>query len=642
MVDQLQVAKLYSRLGLTLDNYSPGSNLLASGLETNISSPTGVVQSSSSSQTQTSGSNRPEIRDAQWLFNWLTRNSQSHTASTPDNTGTENGATNPPPAADPVPNNPAPIDPGPVDPAPIDPAPVDPNPVVPAGDNTLETANDAGVLTDQRSFTDSVDSTDPVDYYKFDLTTADAISVFFNGLSAGYTADLLNSSGSVLQSTTNSGVTWTPTDSGTPGGALTTFLDAGTYYVRITPAEITGNPNYNLPGSYTLNLQLYNAPNTVTVAASDSANANFADYVATGTNDQDVIEQAIQAVAAQGGGTVLLMEGTYNISQNLEILYDNITLTGVGWGTHLRLVDGTQLEDAGLLRSAYHSVEDNIAKPFFSNQHFLHMSLDGNKSGGTSYTNSYANFGTYADSSFQDIRAHDFPHYGFDPHENSDAVHPTVRLTMMDNLADHNDVDGLTIDNNLDSTFINNILDSNGRHGINIVTAARNNRVEQNWATNNGGNGIVIQPGTETERTSDSNQLINNVIQGNQLSGILVQLADSTVVTGNTITNNYQHGIRLRGSTNSKIFDNIIDDNAQLAPNQYHGIYMDDYVDGQAIPSTNNTIENNFIRSATNSYRNGIKERSVQTDYNTYSNNVISGTSRLAIELLGPNSQVIA
>lgn len=598
------------------------------------SSPLQTDATSTSVLTQHSSSTQPRVRTTERDLRRL---------DSDPSTETPPGGTTPPGAAppeNPPQNNPAPI----VEPVPDTPAPEVPG-TVPPGDNTLETANLAGVLSSKLSFTDSVDSSDPVDYYRFEMATSDVVSVFLNGLSAGYTIELLDSSGAALQSATNSGTTWTPTDSGTPGGSLTTVLEAGTYYVRVTPADLTGNPLYALAGSYTVNLQPHNAPNTVTVAASNSALADTADYVATGVSDQDIIEQAIAAIAAQGGGTVLLLEGTYNISDNLEILYDNITLSGVGWGSHLRLVDGAQLEDAGLLRSAYHTVEENIADPYFSNQHFLHLSLDGNKSGGTSYTNSYANFGTYVDSSFQDIRAHDFPHYGFDPHENSDAGQPTLRLTMIGNLADHNDVDGLTIDNCIDSVFINNILDSNGRHGINIVTAAENNIVQNNWATNNGGNGIVIQPGTETERTSDSNQLIGNIVQFNQLSGILVQLADSTIVTGNTVTNNAQHGIRLRGATSSTISDNILDDNAQAAVNQYYGVYVDDYVNtstGEFAASTNNLIQNNSIQSATTSYRNGIRERSVETDFNTYAGNVIAGTIREAIFLLGPNSQQIS
>jgi parallel beta-helix repeat protein len=517
--------------------------------------------------------------------------------------------------------------------------------VDPSADNTLETANDLGALNGKISRVDSVGNSDPVDYFKFSLGAFDGVSVFLNGLSAGHTLELINGTGTVLQSSTNGG-TVSDTNSSTTGGSITSLLEAGTYYVKITPAAIVGNPAYLLPGSYTFNVQNHNAPNTVTVAASNSANVGLADYVATGTADQDIIEQAIAQVGLQGGGTVLLLEGTYNISNNIEVTYDNVTLSGVGWKSVLRLADNTLLANAGLLRSALPGTAANIAKPFFSNQHFLHMSLDGNKDGGTNYNNGYANFGTYVDSSFEDIRAHDFPHYGFDPHENADAVQPTIRLTLVGNLADHNGVDGITLDNLLDSTFYDNIVDANGRHGINVVTDSERNLVRNNIVTNNGGSGIVVQPGTETNRSSDSNRLLNNVIRDNKLSGILVQLSNGTEITGNTIAGNGEHGIRLRGASNSSVSNNLIADNALSAINRFHGIYVDDYVGTtpQAPPfvaSTNNLVQNNKISSATGSYRNGIIERSAQDDSNTYKDNIITGTTRAPIVVLGPNSKIV-
>ena len=520
----------------------------------------------------------------------------------------------------------------------------------PLADNTLATANNLGALNGQISLTDSVGNGDPVDYLKFSLGASDGVSMFFNGLSAGYTLTLFDGTGTLLQSSTNGG-TVSDTNSSTTGGSVTSFLNAGTYYVKITPAAITGNANYVLPGSYTFNLQRYNAPNTVTVAASNSANVGLADYVATGTADQSVIEQAITALGSHGGGTIVLMEGTYNISDNVEVLYDNVVLTGVGWKTVLRLVNNTALSDAGLLRSAYHSTAENQAKASFSNQHFLHLSLDGNKKGGTNYNNGYANFGTYVDSSFEDLRAHDFPHYGFDPHENADASAPTVRLTMLNNLSDHNGVDGLTTDNTQDSTFANNILDANGRHGINIVTGAKNNTYQNNIATNNGGNGITVQPGLiDTSRGSDSNHILNNVIRGNSLSGILVQLSDNTEIKDNTITGNAQSGIRLRGATTATIANNVIAYNGSTITKAYYGIYLDDFSftdpvtnvpTGVTKSSTNNLVQDNIISSTTNSYRNGIAERNANNDYNTYQHNTISGFTRTLIALLGPNSKII-
>ncbi|MBD2100762.1 right-handed parallel beta-helix repeat-containing protein [Leptolyngbya sp. FACHB-261] len=505
--------------------------------------------------------------------------------------------------------------------------------------NTLATAYDAGLLSNSLSFTDVVNNNDPVDYIRFSVNVSGGVSTFLNGLSAGNTIDLLDSSGNLLQTATNSGTTWTQGNSGTTGGSLSRSLAIGTYYLRVSPTALTGNPLYANTSSYTLNLVSHEAPGTVTVAASNTVNVGSADYTATGVNDQDIINQAIASVGSQGGGTVLLLGGTYNISNNVVITYNNITLSGVGWNTILRLAPNTLLDDAGLLRSSYSSSAANAATPFFSGQHFKHMALDGNRANGTSFINSYANYGTYVDSSFENMRVHDFPHYGFDPHENSDAGAPTLRLTIKDSLADHNTVDGLTTDNCIDSLFTNNVLDSNGRHGINVVTASRGNTFSNNVSTNNGGNGITVQSGSDLSRTSDRNKLFNNTVSSNGLSGIYVYFAQSTEIRGNTITGNGRHGVQLRSATYSVVANNTINDNSQLADNKYMGIYLDNNTISY---STNNLVRDNTISStATNKIRYGIAERSALDDYNVLGGNRVQGAVKGATDLKGLNSKIL-
>lgn len=78
--------------------------------------------------------------------------------------------------------------------------------------NTLNTSRDVGILSDRQTFTDSVNSTDTDDYYKFAFSSTGNISLFVNGLAAGTKLELLDSSGSKLQSSTNSGTTWNVTN----------------------------------------------------------------------------------------------------------------------------------------------------------------------------------------------------------------------------------------------------------------------------------------------------------------------------------------------------------------------------------------------------------------------------------------------
>jgi hypothetical protein len=171
---------------------------------------------------------------------------------------------------------------------------------------------DIGTLTNLVAFKDFVGSFDLEDCYKFTLGVSTPASMFLNGLSAGTQMQLLDSNNTVLQTSTNQGTTWTSsTQSGTTGGSITRSLVAGTYYVRISPVVVTGNPLYkSRDGSYALNLIPHNAPKTVIVAANNTASVTGstapAHYTATGTKDQDVINQAIKFVGESGGGTVLL------------------------------------------------------------------------------------------------------------------------------------------------------------------------------------------------------------------------------------------------------------------------------------------------------------------------------------------------
>lgn len=75
---------------------------------------------------------------------------------------------------------------------------------------------------------------------------------------------------------------------------------------------------------------------TVIVAASNSSNQSKygADYVCTGSDDYKIIQQAIDSLSADGG-KVLLLEGTYSISNTINITQANTTIEGMGDSTKI-------------------------------------------------------------------------------------------------------------------------------------------------------------------------------------------------------------------------------------------------------------------------------------------------------------------
>ncbi|TRT99968.1 MAG: peptidase S8, partial [Microcystis flos-aquae Mf_QC_C_20070823_S10D] len=78
------------------------------------------------------------------------------------------------------------------------------------------------------------------DYYRFTLANSGNFNLGLTGMTADADVQLLNSSGSVIASSTNGG---------TASESITSQLSAGTYYIRVYP--YTGDTNYNLAVSAT-------------------------------------------------------------------------------------------------------------------------------------------------------------------------------------------------------------------------------------------------------------------------------------------------------------------------------------------------------------------------------------------------------
>ena len=146
-------------------------------------------------------------------------------------------------------------------------------------DNSTGTAYSVGTLSGTRSFSGFVGSSDTNDYYSFYIANTSNFSLSLNGLSADADVVLLNSSGSTIVSSTNSGST---------SESITRQLNAGTYYARVYPFS-SANTNYNLSLTANTIAPTDNAGNS-TVAARNigtlSGTQNFSDFVGSAdTND---------------------------------------------------------------------------------------------------------------------------------------------------------------------------------------------------------------------------------------------------------------------------------------------------------------------------------------------------------------------
>jgi hypothetical protein len=100
----------------------------------------------------------------------------------------------------------------------------------------MATAQDLGALSGPQSVQGSVSPASPNYYYKFSLASQGFFSLYMNGLTGDADVQLLNSAGTVLAISQNSG---------TNAESIGQLLAAGTYYIRVFPYN-GASTSYNL------------------------------------------------------------------------------------------------------------------------------------------------------------------------------------------------------------------------------------------------------------------------------------------------------------------------------------------------------------------------------------------------------------
>ncbi|MFN9759225.1 MAG: C2 family cysteine protease [Pseudanabaena sp.] len=142
--------------------------------------------------------------------------------------------------------------------------------------NTLGTARNI-TLSSSTTIQDWVGSTDTNDYYRFTVASTSNLNLSLNGLTSDANVQLLNSSGSLIQSSANAG---------TSAESIVRQVNAGTYYIRVLP--YSGSTSYNLNLSATV-IPPDNAGNTLVTARNvtlSSSTTTFQDWVgSTDAND---------------------------------------------------------------------------------------------------------------------------------------------------------------------------------------------------------------------------------------------------------------------------------------------------------------------------------------------------------------------
>ena len=234
--------------------------------------------------------------------------------------------------------------------------------------------------------------------------------------------------------------------------------------------------------------------------------ANDCDYLCDGTDDQVEINAAIQALPA-GGGEIVILDGTYNITATIAMNKDNVTLSGNGNSTILKRMWNSGSSE-GIVTVRATNGGCCVAS----------LQVDGNKS----VYSSNVNRGIYLSGS------------------NSN--------TITGNTCNNNKDSGIYLSgsNNNNNTITGNTCNNNNI-GI-YLSGSNSNTITGNTCNNNKDSGIYL--------FGSNNTITGNTCNNNFSIGIYLFGSSNNTITGNTCNNNNDSGIYLSGSNSNTITGN--------------------------------------------------------------------------------------
>jgi hypothetical protein len=404
----------------------------------------------------------------------------------------------------------------------------------------------------------------------------------------------------IIAVTDTSGVTWTVTR-GAEGS--TPIAHSPGFIVK---QAITAGVLANLPDA----AAVFNVK-TEFLAAGDGV-----------TVDSAAFNNAVTALNAAGGGTLLVPSGTYVMS-NVRF-GSNITVRGAGTGATVFLMDPAVASGAVVCRVAPPSTVTAT-----SNVVLRDLTIDGNKDiwGPNSHQKGYGYYlgqgsrGLITRCRCINVEIRNCLTYSFDVENATDIslescwAHDNGYTTGTG--AEHN-CDGFTL-------IGSDIMALNCRSYDNAQRGYLCGQDNMNWArikligcsaSGNGNHGASL--GSNSGGTLTDSEVIGGSYFNNGSTGI--QLATNAVrcrLIGATMTGNSTNGIRLNTATFCAVTGNTVHDNATAAGSNPE-IYLN-------TTSTNNTITGNVVSSANATH--AIAEQSGgATDHNAVTGNNVTST----------------
>lgn len=287
------------------------------------------------------------------------------------------------------------------------------------------------------------------------------------------------------------------------------------------------------------------------------------DYLCDGTDDQVEINAAIQALPS-GGGEIVILDGTYNITATIAMNKDNVKLSGNGNATVLKRMWSSSVEEGIITITAING--GCCVKNFY---------IDGNKKNSNNY------------------------------YDNGICVSSSNHNILTENICNNNDNGVMLYDNSFYNMVIGNSFNENNSYGILLYTSCNFNHLVANFLRKNNSGSIGLE-------NSSANTITGNTCIDNNNFNISLINAQSNAITGNTCSKCY-NGVYLVDSIKNTIAGNLI-------TNSNTGIFLSSC-------DTNNITGNTIIRNYGSSSDYTSTQYTIRLNGNDNNNNLISSNN---------------
>lgn len=298
---------------------------------------------------------------------------------------------------------------------------------------------------------------------------------------------------------------------------------------------------------------------TFIVAASDSLHKERADYVCNGTDDQVEIQTAIDALPV-GGGKVILLEGTYNISSDLTL---DSKLEGMGLrssilnlGTnHISLQNNAILTNLKVEADSAGMAMNDAVVIYNGKAEIVNVEIDGTSTGADPNSGSHAiTFASGSDGSIvRNCEIHHLNQSGIDTWHATDGANVS-RIMILGNEIHHCIYeDGIALlinDSLIRGNIVHDCYEASIVIGTSGASTCKNVSIESNVCYDCAEGPRVSWGGANApENCSISNNTIYDCCSAGHVPDATIWLIGKNLVCeGNTIDGgNYGYGIYVEG-----------------------------------------------------------------------------------------------